>query len=193
MVCWLHRLISEAVDRAVRRAAAYRRFDILGVIERQNQTTARREWQRARVIRSVEGGKEPRIFMQVRCKKTLPIWLGYMLLLLFTAGCATSSLLSGSDTTSPGRSPGRRSRRTPWAHGGKSRACRRPAPSRAVQAHAASATLRSPSIAALAAAVAQGARARVEDGRRAVQGKTPVESSRAGSRPMGRGMTCRRR
>ena len=32
--------------------------------------------------------------MQVRCKKTLPIWLGYLLLLLFTAGCATSSLLS---------------------------------------------------------------------------------------------------
>jgi hypothetical protein len=32
--------------------------------------------------------------MRAQCKKTLPIWLGYMLLLMVTGGCAPSSLLS---------------------------------------------------------------------------------------------------
>jgi hypothetical protein len=32
--------------------------------------------------------------MRVQCKKTLPIWLGYMLVLMVIGGCATSSLLS---------------------------------------------------------------------------------------------------
>lgn len=32
--------------------------------------------------------------MRAQCKKTLPIWLGYMLLLIVTGGCAPSSLLS---------------------------------------------------------------------------------------------------